>query len=150
MCYCFIKAYGLPLLIMDSCTLLLNTPFPLWSTVTGNECYPPRQKQEGMSIKQNPSLLPRQPQVCREPSRVLRIENIAVDVLKRCSLSLRLLSPCSEGLESCWSLCSGSGQAAHLIGATCGLLGTIVGSVSPVPTAASSVPVRGGFLQPRC
>jgi len=26
-CYCFIKAHGALLLMMDSCTLLLNTPF---------------------------------------------------------------------------------------------------------------------------
>ena len=59
-CYCFIKAHGLPLLIMDSCTLLLNTPFPLWSTVTGNECYPLRQKQEANKHKTKPQPPPQQ------------------------------------------------------------------------------------------
>lgn len=41
-----------------------------------------------VSIKQNPSLLPNKPQVFREPSTVLRIEIIAVDVLKLCFLSI--------------------------------------------------------------
>lgn len=50
-CYCFIRAHGLPLLVIDSCTLLLNPPFPLWSTVTGNECYLPGQKQEANKHK---------------------------------------------------------------------------------------------------
>lgn len=39
-CYCFIKTHELLLLMVDSCTLLLNTPFPIWSTVTGNEWLP--------------------------------------------------------------------------------------------------------------
>lgn len=70
-----------------------------------NVIYQDKNKSQ-ISIKQNPNLLPSRPEAFREPSIVLRTGIIAVDVLKWCSLALRLLIACAWGLERHRSLCS--------------------------------------------
>lgn len=105
-----------------------------------NLIYQDKNKRQ-ISIKQNPNLLPSKPEVFRGPSIVLRTGIIAVDVLKGCSLALRLLIACTWRLEEHQSLCSRA------------LIRLCVSELPPaltipLPSATSGVSLHGGFLQP--